>query len=153
MAIARAVLEYCADRKKLGAKTMFATHYHELSSLEGEIEGVRNYNISAKKQGGTLVFLRKIIRGAADDSYGIEVAKLAGLPDAVVNKAKAYLKELEEQGMSSLPEHQEAGSGQISFADVGVDEVRRILDATDLNTLTPLEAMNLLCDLQKKARA
>ena len=152
MAIARAVLEYCADRKKLGAKTMFATHYHELSSLEGEIEGVRNYNISAKKQGGTLVFLRKIVRGAADDSYGIEVAKLAGLPDAVVNKAKAYLKELETQGVSSLPEHREP-SGQISFIDVGVDEVRRILDATDLNTLTPLEAMNLLCELQKKARA
>ena len=152
MAIARAVLEYCADRKKLGAKTMFATHYHELSSLEGEIEGVRNYNISAKKQGGTLVFLRKIVRGAADDSYGIEVAKLAGLPDAVVNKAKAYLKELETEGVSSLPEHRET-SGQISFIDVGVDEVRRILDATDLNTLTPLEAMNLLCELQKKARA
>ena len=152
MAIARAVLEYCADKKKLGAKTMFATHYHELSALEGEIDGVRNYNISAKKQGGTLVFLRKILRGAADDSYGIEVAKLAGLPDAVVNKAKAYLKEFESEGVSSLPEHR-TESGQISFADVGVDEVRRILEATDLNALTPLEAMNLLSELQKKARA
>ena len=131
---------------------MFATHYHELSALEGEIDGVRNYNISAKKQGGTLVFLRKILRGAADDSYGIEVAKLAGLPDAVVNKAKGYLKEFEAQGVSSLPERREA-SAQISFVDVGVDEVRKILDATDLNSITPLEALNLLGELQKKARA
>lgn len=152
MAIARAVLEYCADRKKLGAKTMFATHYHELSALEGEIDGVRNYNISAKKQGGTLVFLRKIIRGAADDSYGIEVAKLAGLPDAVINKAKGYLKEFEAEGVRGLPEPREA-SGQITFADVGADEVRRILEATDLNSLTPLEALNLLGELQKKAKA
>ena len=103
MAIARAVLEYCADKRKLGAKTMFATHYHELSALEGELAGVRNYNITAKKQGGELVFLRKIVRGAADDSYGIEVAKLAGLPDAVIRKAKGYLKELEQEGVSSIP--------------------------------------------------
>ena len=98
MAIARAVLEYCADKRALGAKTMFATHYHELSALEGEVAGVRNYSISAKKQGGELVFLRKIMPGAADDSYGIEVAKLAGLPEAVIQKAKGYLKELEHEG-------------------------------------------------------
>ena len=152
MAIARAVLEFCADKKKLGAKTMFATHYHELSALEGEIDGVRNYNISAKKQGGTLVFLRKIIRGAADDSYGIEVAKLAGLPDTIISKAKTYLREFEAQGTSSLPDIHEKND-QISFSDVGVDEIRRILDGTDLNTLTPLEAMNLLFELQRKARA
>ena len=97
MAIARAVLEYCADKRKLGAKTMFATHYHELTVLEQDMEGVRNYNITAKKQGGTLLFLRKIVRGAADDSYGIEVAKLAGLPESVVTKAKGYLKSLETE--------------------------------------------------------
>ncbi len=152
MAIARAVLEFCADKKKLGAKTMFATHYHELSALENEIDGVRNYNISAKKQGGTLVFLRKIVRGAADDSYGIEVAKLAGLPDAIISKAKTYLREFESQGTSVLPETKDV-SDQISFADVGADEVRKILEVTDLNTLTPLEAINLLYELQKKARA
>ena len=152
MAIARAVLEYCADRRKLGAKTMFATHYHELSALEGEIEGVRNYNISAKKQGGTLVFLRKIIRGAADDSYGIEVAKLAGLPEPVIKKAKEYLQDFESQGPATLPEHTE-DHAQISFADVGVDEIRRILESTDLNTITPIEAMSLLFELQKKAKA
>ena len=152
MAIARAVLEYCADKRRLGAKTMFATHYHELSVLEGEIPGVRNYNITAKKQGGTLVFLRKIVPGAADESYGIEVAKLAGLPDGVIGKAKGYLKELSENG-AAIPTAPEAADDQISLADVGADEVSRILRQTDLNSLTPLEAMNLLFELQKKARA
>ena len=134
---------------------MFATHYHELSALEGELGGVRNYNITAKKQGGTLVFLRKIVRGAADDSYGIEVAKLAGLPDAIISKAKGYLKELEANGAAAVPTVQAhtAGDGQISFADVGADEVREILRNADLNTITPIEAMNMLFELQKKARA
>ena len=153
MAIARAVLEYCADKRRLGAKTMFATHYHELSALEGEVAGVRNYNITAKKQGGTLVFLRKIVRGAADDSYGIEVAKLAGVPESVIGKAKGYLKELNEGGAAaishSMPKEKQ---GQLSLSDIGGDEVRDILCATDLNTITPIEAMNLLFELQRKAR-
>ena len=153
MAIARAVLEYCADKRRLGAKTMFATHYHELSALEGEIGGVRNYNITAKKQGGTLVFLRKIVRGAADDSYGIEVAKLAGLPDSVIQKAKGYLRELETEGIAPLAAAAAAADAQLSFADVAADELREALLAVDLNTLTPLEAMNLLFTLQKKARS
>ena len=152
MAIARAVLEYCADKRRLGAKTMFATHYHELSALEGQTGGVRNYNITAKKQGGTLVFLRKIVRGAADDSYGIEVAKLAGLPEGVISRAKGYLKELEQSGIAA-PATAPAGEEQISLSDIGADEVRDILRGTDLNTLTPIEAMNLLFELQKKARA
>ena len=153
MAIARAVLEYCADKRRLGAKTMFATHYHELSALEGEVAGVRNYNITAKKQGGTLVFLRKIVRGAADDSYGIEVAKLAGLPEGIIGKAKGYLKELNEGGTAAISSGapKERG-GQISLSDLGGDEVRDILCATDLNTITPIEAMNLLFELQRKAR-
>jgi DNA mismatch repair protein MutS len=153
MAIARAVLEFCADKRKLGAKTMFATHYHELSALEGELAGVRNYNITAKKQGGELVFLRKIVRGAADDSYGIEVAKLAGLPDSLISKAKGYLKELESEGVQVMAPAARPDDGQISLADVGSDEVREILQNTDLNTLTPIEAMNLLFELQRKARA
>ena len=152
MAIARAVLEHCADKRRLGAKTMFATHYHELSALEGEIEGVRNYNITAKKQGGNLVFLRKIVPGAADDSYGIEVAKLAGLPDQLITKAKTYLKQLEGEGAAPQPVRRPArDEEQISFADIGADEVRRTLQSTDLNTLTPIEAMNLLFELKKKA--
>ena len=153
MAIARAVLEYCADKRRLGAKTMFATHYHELSALEGKVQGVKNYNITAKKQGGTLVFLRKIVSGAADDSYGIEVAKLAGVPDPVINKAKDYLKELESTGAAPAPAAKKSGDGQLSLADVGADEVKDILRGTDLNTLTPIEAMNLLFELQKKAKA
>jgi len=152
MAIARAVMEYCADKRKLGAKTMFATHYHELSALEGELSGVRNYNITAKKQGGTLVFLRKIVRGAADDSYGIEVAKLAGLPDSVISKAKTYLKELENTGIAPAAAPQ-VFDEQISFSDIGTDEVRKMLLELDINTLTPFEAMTLLYELQKKARA
>ncbi len=152
MAIARAVLEYCADKRRLGAKTMFATHYHELSALEGQVGGVRNYNITAKKQGGTLVFLRKIVPGAADDSYGIEVAKLAGLPDGVITKAKGYLRELERDGGAALPATATRNDDQISFADVGADEVRKALLSTDLNTLTPIEAMNMLFELQRKAR-
>ncbi len=152
MAIARAVLEYCADKRKLGAKTMFATHYHELSALEGEVNGVRNYNITAKKQKGELVFLRKIVRGAADDSYGIEVAKLAGLPEAVIQKAKGYLKELESDGVPR-PALSFEEEDQISLADMAAEELRRTLRDLDLNTLTPIEAMNLLFELQKKARS
>ena len=95
MAIARAVLEHCADRRRLGAKTLFATHYHELTVLEGQIAGVKNYNIAAKKKKGEVIFLRKIVRGGADQSYGIEVAKLAGVPDRVVRRAREILEELE----------------------------------------------------------
>lgn len=151
MAIARAVLEYCADKRKLGAKTMFATHYHELAALEGAIEGVHNYSISAKKQGGSLVFLRKIVPGSADDSYGIEVAKLAGVPERIISRAKGYLKEL-EAGKSAINVEKNDASDQISLVDAGTDEVGRILRATDINSLTPLEALNLLSELQQKAR-
>ena len=149
MAIARAVLEYCADPKKLGAKTMFATHYHELSALEGTIPGVRNYNISAKRQNGKLLFLRKILPGAADESYGIEVAKLAGVPDTVIRAADAHLRELNAQGAAihavaaAKPE-----SDQVSLADVGADAVAAKLRAVDPNTLSPLEALRLVYDLK-----
>ena len=157
MAIARAILEYCADKRRLGARTMFATHYHELSALEGELDGIRNYNITAKKQNGKLIFLRKIVPGAADDSYGIEVAKLAGVPDSVIDRAKHCLDELiENRGITALPEdHVHAAAAdslsQISFADLQADEIRETLRKTDLNTLTPLEALNLLYTLQRKA--
>lgn len=151
MAIARAVLEFCADRRKLGAKTMFATHYHELSALEGELDGVRNYNITAKKQNGQLIFLRKIVRGAADDSYGIEVAKLAGVPDSVIAKAKGYLRELEGGGtVASAPADRPAApSGQITLGDIGADEVRQRLRRISLDATTPLEALNLLYELKR----
>ncbi len=149
MAIARAVLEHCAEPRKLGAKTMFATHYHELSVLEGSLPGVRNYNITAKKQGGRLIFLRKIVPGAADQSYGIEVAKLAGVPESVIAKAKTYLRELESATAAPVVEKC-AGSEQISLVDIGTDEVRDYLRRLDINSMTPFEAMAALYDLKKK---
>ena len=153
MAIARAMLEFCADRRKLGARTMFATHYHELSALEGTLEGVRNYNITAKKQGGNLIFLRKIVAGSADDSYGIEVAKLAGVPAAVIRKARQYLEELESQPTAGpAPERAAAPEAQVSMTDVAGSALAEELAAIDLNTVTPLEALNILYRLQKTAR-
>ncbi len=152
MAIARAMLEYCADKRRLGARTMFATHYHELSALEGTLDGVRNYNITAKKQGGTLIFLRKIVPGSADDSYGIEVAKLAGVPDQVIKKAKEYLAELEAGGAAGgLPAAPGPAPDQVSMLDMAGGALARELQDLDLNTITPLEALNLLYQLKKKA--
>ena len=149
MAIARAILEHCADKRRLGAKTMFATHYHELGALEGSLPGVVNYNITAKKQGGKLIFLRKIVRGCADDSYGIEVAGLAGVPEGIVRRAKEYLKELEAAG-AALGVTPRAESGQISLSDMGTDEVRDTLRRLDINSMTPFEALSLLNDLKRK---
>ena len=158
MSVARAVLEHCADKRKLGAKTMFATHYHELTELELYVEGVKNFNISAKKRGDDIIFLRKIIPGGADDSYGIEVAGLAGVPDSVIKRAKAILKTLEEgeAGDGSLSrakrdrEPPPASPGQLSLQDMGGSQIASALGTTDLNTLTPLEALNLLYELKKK---
>ncbi len=152
MAIARAMLEYCADKRKLGARTMFATHYHELSALEGTLDGVKNYNITAKKQGGNLIFLRKIVPGSADDSYGIEVAKLAGVPDAVIKKAKQYLTEL-EAGRGDAPALSAAARSddQVSMLDMAGSALAEELTGLDLNTITPLEALNLLYKLKKMA--
>ena len=152
MAIARAMLEYCADKRRLGARTMFATHYHELSALEGTLDGVKNYNITAKKQGGNLIFLRKIVPGSADDSYGIEVAKLAGVPDVVIKKAKQYLSELEAGGArQKLPAASDAQTDQVSFMDVSGSALAEELSRLDPNTVTPIEALNLLYKLKKMA--
>ncbi len=149
MAIARAILEHCADRRRLGAKTMFATHYHELGALEGSLPGAVNYNITAKKQGGNLIFLRKIVRGCADDSYGIEVARLAGVPESIVSRARSYLRELEAAG-AELDVTPAAPSEQISLTDMGADEVRDTLRRIDIDRMTPLEALTLLGELKRK---
>ena len=150
MAIARAVLEYCADQKRLGCKTLFATHYHELTVLEGEIPGVKNYNIAAKKRGNDLIFLRKIVRGGADQSYGIEVAKLAGVPDRVIKRARAILEELESGGMQHAEcRMQNAPQEQVSLMDLGGQTVLKKLRMTDVNILSPIEALNLLAELKQ----
>ena len=150
MAIARAVLEHCADKRRLGAKTMFATHYHELGALEGSLEGVKNYNITAKKQGGSLIFLRKIVRGCADDSYGIEVAKIAGVPNGVIERAKQYLRELEAAG-AALGVTPREDDGQVTLSDMGADEIRSALRRVDVNATTPMEALQILSELKRKA--
>ncbi|MGE4485495.1 MAG: DNA mismatch repair protein MutS [Oscillospiraceae bacterium] len=152
MAIARAVLEYCSDRKKLGAKTLFATHYHELTALEDQLQGVKNFNISAKKRDGDIIFLRKIVPGGADDSYGIEVAGLAGVPDSVIKRARAVLKSLESDSPvpGTAKPRRAPVSEQVSLLDIQGSEITEALRRVDLNTLTPIEAMNFLFDLKKK---
>ena len=150
MSIARAIAEYTAS-KKIGAKTMFATHYHELTSLEGECDGVVNYNIAAKKRGEDIIFLRKIVKGPTDDSYGIEVAKLAGVPSEVVKRAKAVLAEMIKDGHVSAKNHTEQAEipMEMSFEDVGIYEAADRIKKTDINTLTPIEAMNFVFELKK----
>ncbi len=154
MSIARAVLEYAADKKKLGAKTLFATHYHELTELESFVDGVKNYNIAVKKRGDDITFLRRIVPGCADGSYGIEVAKLAGVPSSVIKRAKEVLEGLEKNETAAVsaagtPRTQE--EIQFSFKDAKGDEIIERLQALDINTLTPIEAMSVLYELTKLA--
>ncbi len=150
MAIARAVLEYAASPKQLGAKTLFATHYHELSAIEQELTNVRNYNIAVKKRGDKMIFLRKIVPGATDDSYGVEVAKLAGLPAPVVNRARQILQELETQsGKPATIVRQVEQDDQISMMDLSSQQIRQVLESIQVETLTPIEAMNELYKLKK----
>ena len=148
MSIARAVLEHCANPRKLGAKTLFATHYHELTELENTLPGVKNYNISIKKRGEELIFLRKIVPGGADRSYGIEVATLAGLPKEVVSRARTILAELEKgKGYEVAPRREE---DQISMTAIGEAEVLDSLRRSQPETMTPIEAMQLLYELKQK---
>ena len=133
---------------------MFATHYHELTVMENEFEGIVNYNVAAKKRGDNITFLRKIIKGSTDDSYGIEVAKLAGVPNDVIKRAKEVLASVEQtakalQTPNAAPVAA-ADDGAISFEDVANDQVIEELKAVDLNTLSPYEAMSFLFNLKKK---
>lgn len=149
MSIARAVLEFAASPKKLGAKTLFATHYHELSTMESKLPNVRNYNIAVKKRGDQMLFLRKIVPGATDDSYGIEVAKLAGLPNSVITRAREILAELEAEGPQYTPAPKREEDDQVSLLDLSANRVRDALKAIQVETLTPIEAMNQLYQLRK----
>ena len=149
MAIARAVLEYAASPRQLGAKTLFATHYHELASIEAELPNVKNYNIAVKKRGDKMIFLRKIVPGATDDSFGVEVAKLAGLPSCVVNRARQILKELEADGGKSAPVVIPQQEDQMNMLDLRAQQVQAALEAITVETLTPIEAMNELYKLKK----
>lgn len=149
MSIARAVLEYCADKKKLGAKTLFATHYHELTVMEDLLDGVKNYNIAVKKRGDDITFLRRIVPGGADDSYGIEVAKLAGVPNTIIGRAKEILAELESGRAETVVKKSNPDEdAQLSLLGVAQSPVIDKIKNVDLNTLTPIEAMNLLYELK-----
>ncbi|MBR4574689.1 MAG: DNA mismatch repair protein MutS [Lachnospiraceae bacterium] len=167
LSIAWAVIEYISNTKLLGAKTLFATHYHELTELEGKIAGVNNYCIAVKEQKDTIVFLRKIVKGGADKSYGIAVAKLAGLPDGVINRANELVTQLAENDISAsvrtiaseaprkaiLKKGDDVDRGQMSLFDtVSDDEVISELMDLDCNNMTPVEALNALSMLQSKLK-
>ena len=151
MSIARSVVEYTYS-KKIGAKTLFATHYHELTDMEDEFPGIVNYNIAAKKRGDSITFLRKIVRGGTDDSYGIEVAKLAGVPNEVVKRAREILKAIESGSHIAVGHNVAKKDDEVDlfagFTSSVNDDVADKLRTVDINTMTPIEAMNLLFELK-----
>ena len=155
MSIARAVLEFVSDKKKLGAKTLFATHYHELTVMENLLDGVKNYNIAVKKNGDDITFLRRIIRGGADKSYGIEVAKLSGIPEWVIKRAKEIQKSYEKgktDNIDIVKKKKKEEDMQLSFlGNMAQNELISELKSLNLDTLTPLEAINILYSLKAKA--
>lgn len=170
LSIAWAVVEYISDSRLLGAKTLFATHYHELTELEGKIDNVNNYCIAVKEKGDDIVFLRKIVKGGADKSYGIQVAKLAGVPDLVINRAKEIVEELSEQDITSkvseiaereraskkrpkVKKYDEVDIAQMSLFDtVKDDDVLEELKNIDVGNLTPIDALNTIYRLQNKLK-
>ena len=152
LSIAWAVVEYIQNKHKIGAKTLFATHYHELTVMEQLLDGVKNYNIAVKKRGDDITFLRRIVPGGADDSYGIEVAKLAGIPQSVISRAKEILKDLEhgkyKNENANIQKQDNSDDMQLSLIGSAESPVIEKLKDTDINTLTPIEAMNLLYELK-----
>ena len=154
MSIAQAVVEYLSQKKNLKAKTLFATHYHELCSLENTLEGIINYNVTVKKRGEQVVFLKKIIPGGADNSYGLEVAALAGIPKQVVTRAREILDTLSVQQPTPKYETKvEADNSQVSFMDFSAREICEELKKLDVSTLTPIEAISKLYELSNKAKS
>lgn len=147
LSIAWAVVEHIV--KKIKAKTLFATHYHELTALEGDIEGVVNYNTSCKKRGDDITFLRRVVRGGTDDSFGIEVAKLAGVPDSVIKRAKEVLESVEHGDVKMAEKEKTSEDAQLDFASMGSAKLTEALSKIDVSTLTPIEALNKLYELQK----
>ena len=154
LSIAWSVAEYIRNKRKIGAKTLFATHYHELTELEERLDGVKNYRVAVKKHGDEITFLRKIVRGGTDDSYGIEVAALAGLPSEVISRAKEILKKIENDEIDTAyktDKKADEQTDQIGFADTTALEITAYLKDIDVTTLTPIEAMNTLYMLVRKA--
>ena len=155
LSIAWAVAEYIANKEKCGAKTLFATHYHELTDLENKIEGVKNYSIAVKEKGEDIIFLRKIVEGGTDESYGIHVAKLAGVPQDVVKSANEILKGLERKSVlinkGKPKEDKKQVSGQLDMYNYKLADIAHELDKINVNELTPIDAMNILVKLKEAA--
>ncbi len=155
LSIAWAVAEYIADKEKCGAKTLFATHYHELIELEEKLEGIKNYSIAVKEKGEDIIFLRKIIPGGTDESYGIHVARLAGVPKAVTQKANEILKTLERKSILSNKketENKKAVEGQFDMFNYKLAEIAHEIDKVNLDELTPIDALNTLVKIKEKIK-
>lgn len=150
MSIARAVIEHIANRRKLGAKTLFATHYHELTEMEQSFFNIKNYNIAVKKNGNDIFFLRRIMRGGTDDSYGIDVSRLAGIPEDIIQRAQQILKQLESGALSSSKQKAKQQSEQIQLLPQEDSELVRRLKEIDIEKITPLQAMVLLAELKAR---
>ncbi len=155
LSIAWAVATFMADKEKCGAKTLFATHYHELTKLEEMIEGVKNYSIAVKEKGEDIIFLRKIVKGGTDESYGIHVARLAGVPKEVLKNAREILKSLERKSMLGEKKMEKAekqgGAGQLDMYNYKLAEIAHEIDKININELTPIDAMNILVKLKESA--
>lgn len=154
LSIAWAVAEYIADKEKCGAKTLFATHYHELTELEEKLEGVKNYNIAVKEKGEDIIFLRKIVRGGTDESYGIHVARLAGVPKVVTQKADEILRGLERKNIltGKKQESKKNVEGQFDMFNYKLAEIAHEIDKVNLNELTPIDALNTLVKIKEKMK-
>ena len=152
LSIAWAVAEFISNKEKCGAKTLFATHYHELTELEEKLEGVKNYSIAVKEKGEDIIFLRKIIRGGTDESYGIHVAKLAGVPTIVTSRANEILKTLERKVTIKTKEEKKAVPGQLDMYNYKLAEIAHEIDKIDLNGLTPIDALNILVRIKEKIK-
>ena len=154
LSIAWAVAEYIADKEKCGAKTLFATHYHELTELEEKLEGVKNYNIAVKEKGEDIIFLRKIVRGGTDESYGIHVARLAGVPKVVTQKADEILRGLERKNIltGKKQESKKTVEGQFDMFNYKLAEIAHEIDKVNLNELTPIDALNTLVKIKEKIK-
>lgn len=156
LSIAWAVVEHIADKEKCGAKTLFATHYHELTEIENKIDGVKNYSIAVKEKGEDVIFLRKIVPGGTDESYGIYVAKIAGVPQNVVKNAKDILKTLERRsilGKKNIEkENKKIAEGQLDLYNYKLAEIAHELDKINLEELTPIDALNILVKIKDKMK-
>ena len=151
LSIAWAVVEYMANPKNIGCKTLFATHYHELTQLEEKIDGVKNYSIAVKEKGENIIFLRKIIPKGTDESYGIHVAKLAGVPQVVVNRSNEILKSLERNIRKNKDTNDKKNvTGQLDMYNYKLADIAHELDKIDINQLTPIDALNVLMRMKEK---